>query len=147
GDGQTDRQNTRALVRADRRRAIGWIGNRDDRRNRGRRVPCLQVRVAVAEGTAVFMTTVLFVGDSITVGLVGVAAGLTNGSSFRGPASRALGWRGVGPFADRNGLLHGGVGGSTTQTFLSGKAEWVVAPDGVSTWMNLFHPDVVHLML
>ena len=99
------------------------------------------------------MTTVLFAGDSITVGLVGVAQGKTDGSSFRGPASRALGWTGVGPFKDPNGLLHGGVGGSTTYTFLQGKAQFVttspdISPvDAKSSWVLTYKPDLVHLML
>ena len=99
------------------------------------------------------MSTVLFVGDSITVGLVGVAQGKTDGSSFRGPASRALGWTGVGPFTDPNGLRHGGVGGSTTYTFLQGKAQFVttsadISPaDAKSSWVLTYKPDLVHLML
>lgn len=94
------------------------------------------------------MTTVLFVGDSITVGAVGVAQGKTTGSSFRGRAAAALGWRAVGPFTDPNGLQHGGVGGSTTYTFLNGKAQFVHDEgDDSKTWVRKYNPDVIHLML
>lgn len=98
------------------------------------------------------MTTVLFVGDSITVGLVGVAQKKTNGASFRGPASAALGWRAVGPFIDPTGLAHGGVGGSTTHTFLNGTAQFVAdeggsGPDATHSWVLKYNPDVIHIML
>jgi lysophospholipase L1-like esterase len=96
------------------------------------------------------VTTVMFVGDSITVGLVGFAQGKTSGSSFRGRAGAALGWRAVGPFTDPNGLQHGGVGGSTTHTFETGKAQFVVEPgidEPAHTWVLHYQPDVIHLML
>jgi lysophospholipase L1-like esterase len=93
------------------------------------------------------VTTVLFVGDSITVGAVGYKAGKSDGSSFRGGVSRALGWTGVGPFSDPNGLLHGGVGGSTTETFLSGAAQWVVTGGEAPSWMDTYKPDIVVVML
>jgi lysophospholipase L1-like esterase len=99
------------------------------------------------------MTTILFVGDSITVGLVGYASKQTDGSSFRRGASASLGWTGVGPFADPNGLLHGGVGGSTTYTFLRGNAQFVVdevggtSEDSSQSWVQKFKPDLVHVML
>ncbi len=97
------------------------------------------------------MTTVLFVGDSITVGLVGVAQKKTDGASFRGPAATALGWTGVGPFIDPTGRKHGGIGGSTTYTFLNGTKAQFISVDGdqgsPDTWVRKYNPDVIHLML
>ncbi len=92
------------------------------------------------------MTRWLFVGDSITVGLVGS----TTKTGFRGPfAAKTRGLEFVGPFVDPSGLRHGGIGGSATSTFLSEKgwARFVFAPAGEKTWIQTYRPDVIHLML
>ena len=90
---------------------------------------------------------ILFVGDSITVGLVGYPS-QDDGTSFRGPfLRRNSSYQGVGPFTDKGGFKHGGVGGASTNTFLTGNAQWVSAPTDDATWMRVYQPDVVHVML
>lgn len=104
------------------------------------------------------MSTIMFVGDSITVGKVGS----TSQNGFRGPFKQlSPGFTHVGPFIDPTKLHHGGVGGATTRTFgITGDgtpqtANFVFSNSDAKigsvkispTWMELYKPDVLVLML
>jgi len=112
------------------------------------------------------MPTILFVGDSITVGSVGS----TDKSGFRGVFARktsykigsvTAGLQHVGPFVDPTKLHHGGVGGATARTFGAAgdgtppSAYFVLSPSSFKvgsvkispTWMETYKPDFLHFMM
>ena len=103
------------------------------------------------------MPTILFVGDSITVGLVGSPMKF----GFRGPFAKLAsfrvgsvitGYEAVGPFVDPTGLKHGGIGGASMNTYLGGAGQFAVLSadakaKGVQTWLERFKPNFVHIML